>query len=206
MPSFGKPDATGRSSGKRTGKTGKVHRPPKGEPWVWLTRKLVSSDAWRARSHNTVKFIDFLCVDHMNHAGTENGALQATYDQLRNFGLSANCIRDAVEEAVFLGLARVEFLGGRWGGTNRPSRYRLTFLPDRQNNLPTNEWKRLTQEQIDRWKKDRATKRKGRRNRKAALKCESTVASNVSVPNNTAARRDPLNAGNQAFVPESSTL
>ncbi len=88
MPAFGKPDATGRSSGKRTGRAGKAHRPPKSEPWVWLTRELLASATWRAMSANTARLIDFLLVEHMNHAGTENGNLKATHEQLRAYGLT----------------------------------------------------------------------------------------------------------------------
>ncbi len=57
MPAVGKPDATGRSSGKRTGRAGKAHRRPKGEPWVWLTRELLTSPAWRDQSVNTARLI-----------------------------------------------------------------------------------------------------------------------------------------------------
>ena len=83
MPTFGKPDQTGRSSGKRTGRAAKAHRPPKGEPWVWLTRELLASPAWRRQSAKTARLITFLLIEHMNHAGTENGNLKATHEQLR---------------------------------------------------------------------------------------------------------------------------
>lgn len=179
MARFGKPDATGRSSGKRTGHSGEAHRPPEGEPWVWLTRELLLSDSWQAMSINTRRFVDFLCAEHMNHAGTENGALVATHEQLANYGLSSNCIRDAIDEAEFLGLVRVEFQGGRWGGTNKPSRYRLTFLPDRESNLPTNDWRRRTQDQIDERKQAQRMRRAGKRKRKAAGKPATTVPSSL---------------------------
>ena len=120
MPGFGKPNATGRSSGKRTGRAARAHRPPKDEPWVWLTRELVSSPAWRSRSINCARLIDFLMVEHKNHAGTENGNLMATYDQLVPWGLTRSEIRAAIDEAEFLGLVRFE-RGGRWAETNKPS-------------------------------------------------------------------------------------
>ena len=153
MPTFGKPDATGRSSGKRAGRARKLNSPPKGEPWVWLTRELLASAAWRARSINTMRLIEFLLVEHMNHAGTENGNLKATYDQLTAWGLTRSEICAAIDEAGFLGLARFE-RGGRWSGTNQPSTYRLTFLADRDSNPPTNEWKGKTEDEISAWKQD----------------------------------------------------
>ena len=74
MPAFGKPYATGRSSGKLTGSDRKWRSPPKGEPWAWLTRELLCSPAWRAQGPNCRRLIDFLLIEHTNHAGTENGA------------------------------------------------------------------------------------------------------------------------------------
>ena len=153
MPAFGRPDATGRSSGKRTGRAGNAHRPPKGEPFVCMTRELMASAAWRARSINTARLLDFLCVEHMNHAATENGNLKATYDQLVAHGLTRSEIRTAIEEAKFLGLIRFK-RGGRWASTNQPSTYRLTFLADRDGNPPTNDWKGKAEYNISAWKQD----------------------------------------------------
>ena len=138
---FGKPDATGRSSGKLTGRDAKLMRPPEGEPFVWLTRELVESDAWQARSRQCARLIDFLLIEHMNHAGTENGNLMATYKQLVRFGFSRRKIGDAIEEAEKLGLIRCQR-----GWKRRPSTYRLTFYPDRDRSPPTNEWKKYTRE------------------------------------------------------------
>ncbi len=154
--SFGKPDATGRSSGKRSGRARKLRSPPKGEPWVWLTRELVESPAWGALNLTSRKLIDFLLIEYMAHAGTENGALVATHGQLGEFGLSRRLISDAVEECVFLGLLRVQQRGGlSWGGMKRPSLYRLTFYPDKDDGPPTNEWKGKTEEAITEWRRDR---------------------------------------------------
>ena len=165
MSTFGRPDATGRSSGKRTGRSGRAHRPPKDEPWVWLTRELLASAAWRARRINTVGLLDFLQVEHMNHAGTDNGNLKATYDQLVGYGLTRSEIRMAVEEATYLGLIRFK-RGGRWAGTNQPSTYRLTFLADRDSNPPTNEWKVKTEDAISVWKQEQAQRLRTRRSRR----------------------------------------
>ncbi len=161
MPRFGRSDATGRSSGIRSGSAAKVYRPPKGEPWGWLTRELVSSPAWRSCSINCVRLIDFLMVENMNHAGAENGNLKATYDQLVAWGLTRSEIRPAIKEADFLGLVRF-VRGGRWAGSNQPSTYRLTFWADREGNAPTNDWKGKTPEAIETWKQDRAQRNRAR--------------------------------------------
>jgi hypothetical protein len=181
VPRFGRPNATGRSSGIRSGRQGRAHRPPEGEPWVWLTRDLLASPAWRARSVNTARLLDFLMIEHMNHGGNENGNLVATHTQLREYGLNANAIREAVEEAAFLGLIRFE-RGGRWAGSNQPSRYRLTFLAGHDDNKPTNEWKRVTDQQIEQWFEGRRKIRRGKRKRKADHKFGTTVPLNSRVP------------------------
>lgn len=139
---FGKPDATGRSSGIRAGRRGEAHRPPKSEPWVWLTRDLLASDAWKALSINGRRLIDFLLIEDMNHAGTENGNLAAPYNGLQEYGLSRRLIRSAIVEAVRLGLIRITKTSRRIAGRNDMARYRLTFRADNSGNPPTNDWKR----------------------------------------------------------------
>ena len=134
-----------------------------------MTRELIDSASWRARSINTVRLLDFLLIEHMNHAGTENGHLCATHEQLRDYGLSANSIREAIEEAEYLGLLRFT-RGGRWGGTNQPSQYRLTFHADRNNNPPTNEWKLKSEEAIQKWMAHRKVLRAAKRKAEAARK------------------------------------
>ena len=117
--------------------------PPEGEPFVCLTRELISSDAWRSQSINCRRLIEALLVDQMNHAGTENGNLISTYDQMVEQGASRRLIKSAIDEAEFLGLIRCEH-GGLCAEVNQPSLYRLTFFCDRDGNPVTNEWKKRT--------------------------------------------------------------
>jgi hypothetical protein len=151
--SSGRPDAKGRSSGTFAGRDRKTYAPPKGEPWVWQTSELLSSAAWRAI---------FLMVEHRAHAALENGNLAATYDQLVEWGIGRRFIRQATEEAEFLGLVRTE-RGGRWAGTNAPSSYRLTFYASAGGTPPTNEWKGKTPEAIAEWYRDQARLRRARK-------------------------------------------
>ena len=152
MSKFGKPNHKGRASGKHGGKFRDRLRAPKDMPWTWITLELISSDAWRLRSINCVKFIDFLLADHMNNAGQENGRLMATYDQLEDWGMRRANIRGAIDEATFLGLVRQTKQGGRYGKAKEPSEYRLTFFPVivdiRSVDAPSNEWKGVTEQMI----------------------------------------------------------
>ena len=164
--SFGKPDATGRSSGKLTGKRlKKLLGPPDDQPWCWLPRELITSPAWQARSITLVRIINALLADHMSHAGQENGNLKATYDQLVASGAGRRFINDAIAEGVFFGLIRVD-PGGRWADSNQPSTYRLTWLYSIPTNTPaTNDWKRVTKEDIKKLREGRRQRTTKKQNR-----------------------------------------
>jgi hypothetical protein len=133
---FGKPNAKGRSSGIYSGRMGKIRRPPEGEPWCWYTQTMLVSPAWRALGLNTRRLIDFLCVEHMNHAGQENGRLRATYNQLETYGLTRELIAPAIAEAEALGFLEVMEKQMRVA-----SKYRLTFYATHDHKPPTNDWK-----------------------------------------------------------------
>ena len=185
-----RPDATGRSSGKVAGKRWrKLVSPPEGEPFIWHTREMLTSPAWRAMSINCRRLLDALEVDHMNHAGTENGNLMATYDQLREYGCPRSEIRAAVDEAVFLGLVKVK-RGGRWAESNQPSTYRLTYYADRDGRPATNEWKGKTVEAIAAWKEDRArlpsTRHKRSKKQNAGTDSRTTVVRFPELPDRKA--------------------
>jgi hypothetical protein len=164
-----KPNATGRSSGKWTSKDKKKWGAPRDESWCWLTSELLCSLAWRAMGVNTRGLIDFLLVEHMNHAGRENGKLMATYDQLQDFGLTRSELSTAVSEAEYLGLIKVS-RGGRYHGSNQPSIYRLTFYADHNGNPPTNDWKGKTEEGIAKWKKARSNEKARTKERRKKTK------------------------------------
>ena len=134
---FGKPDATGRSSGKLGGRRGRMQKPPEGEPWVWLTREILASDAWKSLGVNARRFLDFLLIEHMNHAGTENGNLRATYGQLEAFGVGAKYVSAAIAEAEAVGL-----IDAHRGGMRTATIFTLTWLPDRDGAPATDRWKR----------------------------------------------------------------
>ena len=157
--------------------------PPRDEPWVWLTTALLFSASWRAVSVNTRKLIDFLLIEHRNHAGYENGALMATHNQLAEYGLTSCHISEAIDEAEFLGLIRAK-RGGRRNLTNQPSTFRLTWIADKNFAAPTNEWKGVTAEDISNWREERKSQRKARRLRKLNKTPENkcTKPLNADVP------------------------
>lgn len=174
MSRFGKADNAGRSSGKHNGRRAKFLRPPKDKSWTWYTRELMCSDAWRLQSKRCRMFVDFLAVDHMANAGQENGHLKATYDQLALWGLSRSSVSKAIDEAKVLGLVCCTKQGGRFGGTNRPSEYRLTFYAylnsDDSYSPPTNDFKKVSQQDIERWRELEQFKTEAKKNIKEKQK------------------------------------
>jgi hypothetical protein len=122
-----------------------------GIAWVPHSAELLKSTAWRSRSLHCARLLDRLELEHMAHAGTMNGYLIVTYDQLVAFGIGRRFIRAAIDDAVKRGLVIVEHHGGYRGGSRRdPSLYRLSYLRFRVEPAvgrpyfasPTNEWRR----------------------------------------------------------------
>ena len=172
--SIGAPDATGRSSGRMTGRAAKIFRPPTDQPWTWLTMELLESEAWRRQSVHSFRLISFLMAEHQNHAARENGHLMATYDQLEEWGIGRQYIREAIEEASFLGLIK-HLAGGRYASTNQPSTFRLTFFADRDGAPATNEWKATTEEVCRAWSEQRRFLRMQTRDRRLSKKKPNLV-------------------------------
>lgn len=151
MPSHGKPNATGRSSGQLSALQRKLHGPPKGEPWAWKTSEMLASPAHRSLSRYARLLLDFLEVEHSAHSGRENGNLKATYKQLAKFGISRKQISRAISEAEAMGFIECD-RGGRWNMTNRPNLFRLTWRADRENRPATNDWLKVSPADIKLWR------------------------------------------------------
>ena len=142
---FGKPDATGRSSGKEVGRKAAQAKPPAGETWVWLTRELLCSDAYQALGINERRFVDFLLIEQCNHAGRENGNLKATYNQLTAFGLTGGRknISETIKKVEATGLVKVTRVGMRHMST-----YTLAFYPTADGEPATDDWRKFERSKI----------------------------------------------------------
>ena len=114
----------------------KINGPPKGEAWIWLTRDLLASDAWRTMSGRARKVIDFLMLEHMAKGGRHNGKLKAPYRQLEECGITPRLVRTSIAEAEELGLIEC----GR-GGMRVATTYGLTWLPLHDGTPAGNQWR-----------------------------------------------------------------
>jgi hypothetical protein len=97
---------------------------PKGRPWIWITREILESGAWRSLSINARRFIDFLLIEHMKHGGRKNGQLLAPRRQLEQAGIGSHFVSAAIEETVSRGFVLVKRGRGR-----QPNIYAITWLP-----------------------------------------------------------------------------
>ncbi|MGE4249050.1 MAG: hypothetical protein AB7F09_06655 [Parvibaculaceae bacterium] len=121
---------------------------PVGEPFVWKTLALITSDAYRFRSINCARLLDFLEAEHLKHGGSENGSLVAPYTQLQAYGIGRQYINPAITEAETRKLIEVKRGNLKGRAMTDLNRFRLTYCwtKVRVNGLwdwflPTDEWK-----------------------------------------------------------------
>lgn len=149
-----KPRPRKRKSKPQAYTLAKVNRPPESLPWMWFTKERLTSPAWRCRSFQCMKFLEFLEVENLKFGGARNGELLATYDQLAAFGLLRRTILSTIDEAEALGLVEVRagFRGAK--GVAAANRYRLTYTASLATDIngaeyyieATNEWRKITAE------------------------------------------------------------
>lgn len=125
-----------------------VTRPPRGARWVWHTVDIVTTDKWRKMPLCARRLLERIEVEHMAHAGQENGRLGIAYSQFVEWGLSRRSIPAAIRYAEDAGFLEVTERGYHLKDTT--NLYRLTYYATRELvrgvayewSAPTNEWKR----------------------------------------------------------------
>jgi hypothetical protein len=124
----------------------RLNAPPKNEPWSWMTRELLASDAFRLLSNAARQVLFRIIIEHLNHAGFENGRLKVTHLDFGAYGCRYPSIKGAINELVAAGLVDVAREGRRCHGEDHgaPAEYRLTWLPtgtEMDFRPATNRWK-----------------------------------------------------------------
>jgi hypothetical protein len=181
-------NATGRTfKDWKTSRQTKRNRPPQGESWIWLTADMLESAAWRSMSLNARKIVDRLIVEHLAHAGTENGNLITTYSDFQQFGLRRrSSIAPAIIEAETLGIIDVIERGGSaYAEFRNPSRYALAWLDRKDGTPPTNRWKTFetmadASKAVSKALDEAAVKKASHKNKKPVTKSPRTGVKNVT--------------------------
>ena len=73
--------------------------------FVALEMDLLTSPAWRGQSIYCRRLLDRLMIEHLRHAGTENGKLQVSYRQFDEAGIPMRFIKATLAELGARGLA-----------------------------------------------------------------------------------------------------
>lgn len=116
-----------------------------GDQFIAHSRSMRESIAWRYLPDNARRVLDRLELEHMLHAGLENGHLPCTYSDFAAAGIRRPSIPVALRQCVALGFVEVTKQGGRSRAENRwPSLYRLTYIVGGgKSEPPTNDWQRV---------------------------------------------------------------
>ena len=138
-------DAKGRSTGIiANSRRRKKNGPPQDQPWVWLSRDLLESPAWRALTENGRKVIDRILIEHMAHGGAENGNLPVTYSDFVAHGIRRNSVLPAICETEALGLIeRRPGLRARSRFKGSPQRFRIAWLPTSEGEATSSGWRAI---------------------------------------------------------------
>jgi hypothetical protein len=99
-----------------------LNAPPRTQPWV--TMEMMESGAMRSLSVNAVQ------IEHMAHAGLENGCLKVTWRDFDRHGINYKFLNKAIAEVIAVGLVAITLPGRKVRGqdhgepTDVPPRWR----------------------------------------------------------------------------------
>jgi hypothetical protein len=124
----------------------RLNAPPLNEPWIWFPRTMLESEAYRGLSINALRVLFRIMIEHMAHAGLENGRLKVTTRDFEAYGVRGNSVRTAVDEVCGSGLVKMMVRGQKSSGINpgHAPQFCLTWLPvatEADHAHATNDWK-----------------------------------------------------------------
>jgi hypothetical protein len=123
----------------------------------WLSQfvphrlEMLLHPAWQKAPRPLRKVLERLEIEHLRHGGYNNGELFVSYLQFVDCGVSKRSIRPTLQLGEDLGL--IEVIQGHETVRSdiRPANsYRLTYVPARGKENPTDEWMRISSDQVDR--------------------------------------------------------
>ena len=112
--------------------------------WAWLPREALESPAYRALSLSGHRVLARIQLEHLAHAGKENGKLPVTFLDFEEYGIHRSAIAPAIREAEALGFIRITREGRSGNGEWRiPNMFALAHLPTTDDPKPSESWKRI---------------------------------------------------------------
>lgn len=135
-----------RTAGFMSRRAVKMNGPPDSQPWIWLTREILESPAFRGLSINAMRALFRIMVEHVSQGGRENGRLKVTTRDMFAYGVAWHKVSSAIDEIDAAGFIRVTVHGRRICGSDKgaPPEYALTWLPiiePEDLTPPSNAWK-----------------------------------------------------------------
>src|ERR1019366_6652689 len=113
-------------------------------PFVPHRIEMLESPACRALSRGGHRVLARLEIEHLKHAGYENGKLPVTFGNFEKYGMDSHSIAPAQREVQALGFAEITERGrpSKSDFARHPNYWRLTYLHGAYGEEPTHEWKR----------------------------------------------------------------
>ncbi len=109
--------------------------------------EMLLSPSWQNAPRPLLRLIERLEIEHLRHGGQNNGELYVSYTQFVDYGVSKKSVRSTLKLGEDLGLLEVIREEGIVRGDIRPDNcYRLTYVPAKGKQNPSDEWKGLTDE------------------------------------------------------------
>lgn len=119
-----------------------------GEAFIAHRLELITSPAWRHRPKSLAKILERIEIEHLQHAGKQNGELIVTYTQLEQYGVSRKSISAMLTIGCGLGLIAISYPEKWMGDVRPPNLYRLCYVPTKDRSAPTDEWRFLSLEKV----------------------------------------------------------
>jgi hypothetical protein len=102
------------------------------EQFIAHTREMRESIAWRYLPDNARRILDRLELEHMHHAGGENGRLPCTYADFARAGIRRRSVSLAIQQCEALGFLEVTNAGRAVTGGKPMAKHVPAHLPHRQ--------------------------------------------------------------------------
>jgi hypothetical protein len=140
-----------RTLPRQRAKARKPGAPPTDEPWLWQSKSMMESAAYKelVRHRSAIVVTKRIALEHLRHAGKENGRLKVTYMDFRNWGsIDPKQVADGIAIAEHLGFIKVTKRGlASFENQRYPNEYAITWQPI-AGDMPTNEWKRIWSSEV----------------------------------------------------------